>query len=104
VIDRQPDGWATAGGEQAGIRPTKGEDRLVRVAEQQQLVGARSEPVHQRGLQRVEVLGIVDDQVTYPVGLPAHHLSIGVEHQQRRGHQLSGVQRGGGGLRSGRTH
>jgi hypothetical protein len=50
------------------------------------------------------MLGIVNDQVTHPVGFPTHHLSIGVEHQQRRGHQFSGVQRGRGGLWGGGTH
>jgi hypothetical protein len=83
---------------------------LVRVAEEQQLVCARAEPGHQRRLQGVEMLGIVDDQVTHPLAFPAQHLGVGVEHQQRLGHQLGRVQgrcpglRGCGAHRSAQQH
>ena len=74
MVDRQPDHLdaGEAGldvDEQARVGAVEAVDRLRRVADEEQVVAAGAEQVDERVLERVEVLGLVDEQVAES---PAH--------------------------------
>ena len=81
-------------GEQARVGAAEGEHVLVGVAGDDEL--RRGVPDHpdQAGLQRVEVVGVVDEQVPHAGALAFAQLVVVFEGEQRGGDQLGGIQRG----------
>jgi hypothetical protein len=83
-------------GEQAWIGAPEGEHGLVGVAGEDELLGGEPEAREQAVLQRVEVLGVVDEQVADAVPFRGEELLVGLEGEERGGDQLRGVEGRGG--------
>ena len=79
-------------GQRARVRPSEGVDGLIGVADDDQLGGARGQPLDQGDLGRVDVLVLVDEQVPHPGLLGSHHLVPG-QRRQRGSGQVGLVER-----------
>ena len=84
-----------------GVGAAEPEHRLVRVAGEQDRPRRAAEHPDQLHLLRVEILGVVDQQVADPPPLGREQLGVAGQRIQRRTDELGGIERRSGGL--GRT-
>ena len=80
-------------GEQPRIGAPEGEDGLVGIPGEDELLGGEPQPGEEAVLERVEVLGVVDEQVANAVPLLGEQLLVGLEGKHRGGDQLGRVER-----------
>jgi len=62
-------------------------------------VGSRTDQLDKGGRLRIEVLGVVNQQITHPRSLAPQQIGVGRECRESRAHQLCGVDCGRGRLR-----